>query len=209
MPLHQNYFLLTYKLTIMNNTIKTPLAVILLLAISCKKENINVQSPTVKQSTYKTLTFTIGQHYGGGIIFHIDSTGQHGLIAAVKDQSAGIQWYNGTYTTTGAIETALGTGKANTKKIITSQGRPGKYAATKCANYQGNGFADWFLPSKDELSELYTQRAVVGGFAGGNYWSSSETATSALSAYNLDFFDGSWHNNFKNTLHSVRAVRAF
>ena len=33
---------------------------------------------------------TIGEKFGGGIIFYIDSTGQHGLIAAMADQ----KWAN-------------------------------------------------------------------------------------------------------------------
>ena len=195
----------------MKKNIKTGYTVLIfLLAISCSKENtIKPSSVSAPSTTDKAFSFTIGQSYGGGKIFYIDGSGLHGLIAAVKDQSKLIQWYNGTYTTTGATATAIGTGKDNTKKIIVSQGKPGKYAATKCANYSNVGFSDWYLPSKDELYQLYIQRAAVGGFSGGNYWSSSESATSALSAQNLDFFDGSWHANFKNTLHSVRAVRSF
>ena len=38
------------------------------------------------------MLFFIGQNYGGGIIFYIDGTGQHGLIAAPSDQSAGVEW---------------------------------------------------------------------------------------------------------------------
>ncbi len=194
----------------MKKNINPGFAVLIFLSvISCSKENVIKTSSASAQSTESALSFTIGQSYGGGIIFYIDGTGQHGLIAAVKDQSKLIKWYNGTYTTTGATATAIGTGKVNTKKIIASQGKPGKYAATKCTSYTNGGFGDWYLPSADELYQLYIQRAAVGGFTGGNYWSSSESATSALSAQNLDFFDGSWHANFKNTTHSVRAVRSF
>jgi hypothetical protein len=40
--------------------------------------------------TFTTLpTYNIGQSYGGGIIFYIDSTLQHGLIVASVDQSTG------------------------------------------------------------------------------------------------------------------------
>ena len=35
---------------------------------------------------------TIGESYGGGIVFYVYDGGQHGLIAATSDQSAGIQW---------------------------------------------------------------------------------------------------------------------
>jgi len=53
------------------------------------------------------------------------------LIAAQTDQSTGIQWYNGSYITTGARGTVVGTGLANTRKIIKAQGA-GSYAAKLC-----------------------------------------------------------------------------
>ena len=64
----------------------------------------------------------IGQHYGGGIIFWIDGSGQHGLIAAESDQ--GFNWWGDRYyLITGATGTALGTGAVNTARIINTQGR--------------------------------------------------------------------------------------
>jgi len=41
-----------------------------------------------------TTTYYIGQSYGGGIIFYIDGTGQHGYISAASDQSGGETWSN-------------------------------------------------------------------------------------------------------------------
>ena len=59
--------------------------------------------------------FVIGQHYGGGIIFWIDESGEHGLIAAESDQ--GFNWWGDRYyLITGATGTAVGTGFANTRK---------------------------------------------------------------------------------------------
>ena len=40
---------------------------------------------------------TTGERFGGGIVFWVDSTGQHGLIASKADQSSEIKWYNGKY----------------------------------------------------------------------------------------------------------------
>ena len=44
-----------------------------------------------------TTKHTIGEHYGGGIIFYVDASGEHGLIAATADQSVSIRWFAGIY----------------------------------------------------------------------------------------------------------------
>ncbi|MEI7989244.1 MAG: hypothetical protein WCI88_09395, partial [Chloroflexota bacterium] len=44
---------------------------------------------TVVSLTSQTLPLSIGLNYCGGIIFYIDGTGQHGLIAATSNQSGG------------------------------------------------------------------------------------------------------------------------
>jgi hypothetical protein len=118
-------------------------------------------------------TRSIGQFYQGGIIFWLDATGQHGLIAATADQGTGIPWYNGSYTTTNSVRDGIGSGMYNTERIIANQG-VGSYAAQLCANYQGGEYGDWYLPSKYELNLLYLQKAAVGGFANAYYWSSCE-----------------------------------
>lgn len=163
---------------------------------------------------------SIGMAYQGGVIAYILQSGDpdyvsdetHGLIASTSDLSTGIQWYNGSFTTTGAIGTALGTGQANTTAIVSNQGA-GSYAAKLCDDYTntdtGTGiYSDWYMPSKDELNKLYENKTAIGGFAGEAYWSSSE--------YEYDFarvqmFDDGFPDVVasKNCKARVRAVRAF
>ena len=81
----------------------------------------------------------IGQVYQGGIIAYLDATEKHGLIAAPSDQSAGIQWYNGSEVETGATGTAIGTGKSNTELVVTKQG-VGNYAANLCKSLNLGGY---------------------------------------------------------------------
>ena len=151
---------------------------------------------------------TIGQSYQGGIIAFIDSTGRHGLIAATEDQSSGIQWGNNDDIVTGATGTAIGTGLTNTNTIIAAQGS-GSYAASIAQEYNGGGYTDWYLPSKDELNILYVNRAAIGGFKTNDYyWSSTETGVNL--AWSQDFIVvGSQDINNKYYAYSVRAVRAF
>ena len=159
-------------------------------------------STTLTQSA----TFSIGQSYQGGIIFYIDGTGQHGLISATTDQSTGAQW--GCYGTSipGTI-TAIGTGQANTTLIVNGCSEAGR-AARICNDLVLNGYSDWFLPSKDELNLMYTQKNVIGGFVFAFFWSSSEGT--ANNAWLQSFSDGFQTSTLKaNGAVYVRAVRAF
>ena len=142
---------------------------------------------------------------GGGIVFFVSDDGKHGLEAAPEDQSTGIQWFNGSYITTGAVWDGIN-GERNTDRIITSQGG-GSYAALLCANYTGGGYGDWYLPSKFELNLLYQQKDVVGGFANGNYWSSSEYGSNIAWSQNFNY--GNQNYGSKPNPFRVRAVRAF
>ena len=154
--------------------------------------------------------FGIGQAYQGGIIAYIDETGEHGLIAAPQDQSDGAVWGN-YLIRTNVTGTAIGTGKSNTTELVRVI-REGNIpeAALLCDRLVLNGYDDWFLPSRDELYELYKNRNAIGGFANDWYWSSSEsTSDGSLAAWTVLLSDGGWGGCLKNVNGRVRAVRYF
>jgi len=166
-----------------------------LLIFSCKKEESSSSSG-----------IAVGQSYAGGIIFYVDGTGQHGLIAAESDCRDSAQWYNGSFISTNTFEGDIGKGQSNTTKIIEIQG-DGIYAASICDQLVLNGYSDWFLPSKSELNLLYQQRNFFANFEYGYYWSSSEYDT--INVWNQYFPYGPQFYANKSSMACVRAIRAF
>ena len=90
------------------------------------------------------------------------------------------------------------------------------YAARLCAELQRGGYGDWFLPSKDELNQMYLKigegapapNTNIGGFAADYYWSSTEFDSD--DAWRQLFSSGPQYNSNKtNGANRVRAVRAF
>jgi hypothetical protein len=166
----------------------------------------------------KSLTFrivppalAIGQAYQGGRVAYIDGTGLHGLIAAAADQSTGIVWAVAAFESSpvpGGTLTALGTGAANTTNIITQNGAGGTYAAGLAGEYTSGIYSDWYLPSRDELNQLYVNHAAIGGFDESvMYWSSSED--DADRAWYEWFGIGARNSTLKDNTFRVRAVRSF
>lgn len=183
---------------------------LLLFVTACKKESIisngKVAEAAVQQALVNPAGHFIGERFGGGVIFYLDSSGKHGLISDTIDTKTS-NWWNGSLIPTGATGTAIGTGRSNTRLIISAQGFTFSYAALVCARLKRNGYNDWFLPSKDELRALYNQRQIVGGFDENYYWSSSEY--SSRNAWDLDFYDGYHYRGWKANAYAVRAIRAF
>ena len=169
----------------------------------------------------------VGQYRAGGIVFWVDPADEtHGMVCALEDQSDVIQWYNSEYIITGAQGTSIGSGSSNTNSIIEVQGPvETDYAAGLARNYSGGGFNDWFLPSRDELNEIYVNRMIVNSaieLRGGSllvdetYWSSSEYIVEGTQNDGLLYV---WGQNFENGIaerynkewdgFSTRAIRAF
>jgi hypothetical protein len=161
-----------------------------------------------------TVRYVIGDTGpAGGLIFYDKGSVSNGwryLEAAPCDLTASIQWNNGSSIAVSTL-TAIGSGKSNTANIIAAQGLGSMwYAASLCSSgYGGGGKNDWFLPSYDELSAMYTSLASrgLGAFATGTYWSSTQVTNSTA---RVVIMPGGYNSTLSTGLsYYVRAIRQF
>jgi hypothetical protein len=163
----------------------------------------------------------LGSTYEGGKVFYIlqpgdpgyDANTPHGLIAAPSDIPYGTyKIFPSCYASYGT-STALGTGAANTTKILACTA-DNENAAKLVDALTDGGYSDWYLPSKDELNLLYLNRISAGNnFASNEYWSSSELYQWNYSSYEAAWYqfftDGSQSITGKGYQKGVRAIRSF
>lgn len=168
---------------------------LLTIAFSCKKKDSDSSSQ-----------YTIGQSYGGGIVFYIDGTGEHGLVAATSDQSTSSKWGCMGTSVPGAVDSIVGVGLSNTTSIINTC-TTANIAAKICNDLVLNGYSDWFLPSKGELDLIYSQKSLIGGFSIYGYWSSTERGNGT--AWVQYMSSGQKMTFNKSDACCVRAIRAF
>ncbi|MCL2184314.1 MAG: hypothetical protein FWB86_00440 [Treponema sp.] len=126
------------------------------------------------------IDYTIGTTGpGGGIVIYDKGTDKDGgwryLEAALENYGAGVKWASTDTFVPGATGTAIGTGRANTLAIIAAfpDDTESNNASKAVASYTGGGLNDWFLPSKDELGEIFKQKSLLG-ITAENYFTSSE-----------------------------------
>ena len=165
-----------------------------------------------------SATYSIGDVVNGGVVFWIDSTGQHGLVVAFSDVATSVEWgchltnlpnvpnvpdNGGTPSGLGA---EIGDGFNNTNNIL--KDCPTAPAALAARSYG----PDWFLPSINELNQMNINKTTLEGVSGFTafsnfYWSSTERGS--YNAWVQYFYDGSQGSGNKYGTFYVRAVRAF
>lgn len=189
--------------------------------------NENGTSAPSSASNSVTPNVQVGDLLHGGVVYYVaptptdldgDGKVDIGLICAVEDQSAAKRWilgFNTQTTENGNTSTAIGTGQTNTTAMMNQANYAGG-AAQVADDYSvtdnGVTYNDWFLPSLEELKEMYSQKNSIEAAAGvtpfgANYWSSSEHNSSK--AKSVDMSSGNDSNTNKNTQRNVRAIRTF
>jgi len=158
-------FVNKFKNTFMSRTMKLDLIkssyrlAALIILISININTLSAQTATAviggrttgatatSIGTTSPNTYSIGESYGGGIVFHVTDNGLHGLIAETQYQlSFNCNWFIA-------------------QDVVSTS----KYHSTA-----GKLFTDWRLPTMNELNILYKNKDKIGGFNTECYWSSTE-----------------------------------
>ncbi len=174
-----------------------------------------VNSATAEGTYTKKSVYAVGETGpAGGKIFYVNTNHTYGawtyLEAALTDEPGTYVW--GSYMDTGATSWGIGMGKGNTEAIVTKLGSScaaAKVCADKTITYNNVTYSDWFLPSNDELYQMYINldASHLAGFVSSPYWSSSEN--DANNAWNRIVYTGNYNLYSKDHSFSVRAIRSF
>ncbi|MDX1350967.1 MAG: hypothetical protein R3279_11995 [Putridiphycobacter sp.] len=104
--------------------------------------------------TFQTDCAGLGCGPAGGQIIYLDGNGGGIEVAANYVTDPG--WFGCINSdVAGGTSPNFGTGEANTTAIINGCGN--NTLAYVCANYQQNGFDDYYMPSLEELKLIYTE----------------------------------------------------
>lgn len=162
-------------------------------------------------------SYSIGDFAHGGVVFWVNSAGDHGRVACLYNV-ADVIWSNIASSEIGASAQSNVFGAGNSVAIISQAGHTTS-AAAQCLNLAFGGYDDWYLPAKDELNRMYIARTTIdststanGGeaFQATGYWSSTESESDFTEAWNQNFFgSGTQQGDLKTGLFYVRAIRAF
>ena len=134
----------------------------------------------------------IGDYSNGGLVFYIDSTGQHGKVMTPFD----VMNYN-----------------MNSDQNM---------AITVCNNLTANGFSDWYLPEVDDLQMIHDNLGNGGfglswawssstAYTVWHYWSATTADPSQWTnaGWSINFENGNQVVTGKNNDCRIRAVRNF
>lgn len=164
-------------------------------------------SPFTGEPSALVATHYYGEYYGGGIVFHLDDEGKHGLITTTIDKSTRKQQKSEGHVNTNPVRDGITTGKFNTERINTMQDA-GAVNAQVVENSQDANLSDWYLPTRYDLIKLYQRRSVIGGypeFAKG--WKSTEF--SSVNEWFRSFVTGGEFSNGKDDAVYIRVIRKF
>ena len=179
-------------------------------------QTVRTTSKQEVETVHSVKTYKVGDYYDDGkkqgVVFEVSDDGKHGKIVSL-DQTEGCWYASGFFSkkiNVGA--SSKNVGKVNTG-IVMSRDDNKKFPAFAWCRDKG---ADWYLPSKDELSSLYRVKNQINKLLRDRckemindnwYWSSTEGTE--YCAWLVYMSNGHTYNYFKDCNYYVRAVSAF
>lgn len=181
------------------------------------------------ESTAPVMVYEIGEPGpAGGIVFYDKGMVSSGwqYIEVSPEEFPDHQW--GCHTVVpGTNDRSIGSGKSNSETIVQfhddlndfynnpevcSPLNDGTVAAKFCESYSFGGFQDWFLPSSDEVYEMYSALHLngIGNFdEDALYWSSTEHDEHNAIATDFETSDQGYLCKGCEHVSLIRAVRYF
>ena len=147
--------------------------VVLLIALSIVALFVGCKDPEV---TYEVG----GKGPAGGYIFYVNPNAEKDGWTYLEAAPEGLGTHNwGTSSATSSYGTEAGIGKGKSNMVKFKYYGIGNFpAAEACSKYNAGGYSDWFLPSIDEMKEMYKHQVKIGvwdGNSGVQVWSSTES----------------------------------
>jgi len=179
-------------------------------------------------ASWSSPGLSIGDTHAGGIIFYLDGSRRHGLVAKATDEPGAYAWSLDDSTTVASFADGPHGGAYNQRVILERYPiaagtgiRAPAAQACKSINIGPNVYNDWYLPSLYELYLMYQNigpgapapNTNIGNFLPTEYWTSTEyQGVDECCAHVVDFdIDTIFFNEDtdKTDAEKVRAVRAF
>ena len=168
-------------------------------AVPAQADTSNQARPAAPAPAEPALTaYKIGDTGpAGGLIFYDkgnNSGGWRYLEAAPVDvEFTGVWTVRDTWVQN--MQSTIGSGKRNTQLAVEKfKQTSGEWdaAAQKVVEIEFNGFKDWFIPSSDELDQMYgnLKRRNLGDFKNGWYMASTLFSNSAVPVCHQNFSNG-------------------
>ena len=196
-----------------------------LITLGCTQSFIleDNSTPAPKPTPTPELTsapYAVGDYYNDGkkegVVFEVWDNGNSGKIVSMTQSASTLQWSSDETEQKHFVGADNQTdGAVNMAIIKAISGWESKYPAFKwCANL-GEG---WYLPAKEELEIIYSNKAAIdanltGQLSSSWYWSSTEYdyrySDGVFCAWFVVMSDGLTYGDIKNYRNFVRAVSAF